>query len=140
CPDTDAAQTYAVLQTGDTGFVNPRAYLIKNALAFQAVHNNGVSAVSSTATAAGLTAGDTVELLRIIDGTGAVTLRLSVNGGVEVVGATSGALAFAAAWNAPILSLFNVGGLRYYGGLVSVKSGPYGGAAPVNTLALARAA
>lgn len=141
CPDTDAAQTYSVFQTGDTAFTAPRAYIVKNSNSFTALHANGVGSASSTVSGLTINPGDTVEVMRIMDATGAVTLRVSVNGGAEQVGTTSAALAFAAAWNAQILSIGAVSTLRYTYALQRLKSGPYvaSGDGAVTTIAQARA-
>ncbi len=138
CPDTDGTQTYSILQTGDTGFGATRAYIVKSALTFTGLHSSNSGTVQANAVVGALNPGDIVEVLRVLDATGAVTLRVSVNGGPEVVAGPSGPLAFQPAWTSPILSIGNIGGLRAYMGLNRIKSGPYGGAQPVNSLALAR--
>lgn len=96
---------------------------------------NTVNAECNPAT--GPNIGDTVEVLGIIFADGSTQIRLSINGGVEIVNTNLTTQPFAAAWSGATLWLCSPSGATSNAGIVSVKAGPGG---VVNTMALARAA
>ena len=101
---TGAASGTRIFEIGDSATATGYLSVQRSADGYHAVHRNASASVTATVTC-NVTAGDHAFLLVQAASTGAITLTAQINAAAPIVGAATGALAFATAWNQARLAL-----------------------------------